>query len=228
VIEGPKKGEVLIIREDISIGRKTGDLILNDSKVSSNHARIYKDEDGNYQLEDLGSSNGTFVDEIKITKFMLKPGNKISIGRSVLEVEPNTSAERPMEQGTWQEVIDSHLSIVLHSFQSQGPQPEKWGKFSVPVVLEFVKGLQTGTTYTYGFGPRKIGKLCPGGLLFDSLAPDIAFELVPSESALCSIKAHESVTVNDKKLTKGNKKIKIGDRISIGLTVIVVRTVDVE
>src|ERR1700761_7281076 len=111
VIEGPKKGEVFVIREDIFVGRKEGDLILADSKVSSKHARIFVDDNGDYIIEDLGSSNGTYIDDIKITKALLKPGHKISIGRSILEVEPSNSAERPMEKGTWQEIIDSELSL---------------------------------------------------------------------------------------------------------------------
>lgn len=61
------------------IGRKNANLILNDETVSRQHARIYF-ENGNYIIEDMGSTNGTFLNGNKISRSELKINDKIRIG----------------------------------------------------------------------------------------------------------------------------------------------------
>ncbi|MFN8377631.1 MAG: protein kinase [Anaerolineae bacterium] len=50
----------------ITIGREASDVTLATGKVSRNHARIERKPDGSYQVIDLGSTNGTFVNEARI------------------------------------------------------------------------------------------------------------------------------------------------------------------
>ncbi|HOK04503.1 MAG TPA: FHA domain-containing protein [Victivallales bacterium] len=62
--------------------------ILNDSLVSREHFGIECDENGNYVVIDLGSSNGTFLNGKKLDPnevTILKDGDKIKIGRMNLE-----------------------------------------------------------------------------------------------------------------------------------------------
>jgi len=64
------------------IGRSRGcDLRLPDSDTSRRHAEIYKDADG-YVLRDLGSTNGTFVNDRQIQEHRLEPGDRVLIGGS--------------------------------------------------------------------------------------------------------------------------------------------------
>ncbi len=65
------------------IGRKRGDLILDDPLVSSSHARIVE-KDGKWHLQDLGSTNGTLVDGRLVRDVVLRPGAEIGIGGSKL------------------------------------------------------------------------------------------------------------------------------------------------
>lgn len=51
----------------ITIGREASDVTLATGKVSRNHARIERKPDGSYQVIDLGSTNGTFVNEARLT-----------------------------------------------------------------------------------------------------------------------------------------------------------------
>lgn len=60
-------------------------ITIPDSSVSHRHARIYH-SDGEWYVEDLGSTNGTFVNDRPLTRpVILRPGDTVSVGRSVLE-----------------------------------------------------------------------------------------------------------------------------------------------
>ncbi|NNG36427.1 FHA domain-containing protein FhaB/FipA [Nakamurella aerolata] len=75
-------GPILIGRADDST------LVLDDDYVSSRHARLVKEANG-YYLEDLGSTNGTYLDRARITSPVAVPtGTPIRIGRTVIELRP--------------------------------------------------------------------------------------------------------------------------------------------
>lgn len=63
------------------VGRKRGDLILDDPLVSGSHCRIVHRE-GKFVLQDLGSTNGTMVDGRMVREQPLRPGSEITIGSS--------------------------------------------------------------------------------------------------------------------------------------------------
>ena len=73
--------------QQITIGR-AGDatLVLSDDYASTRHARIFP-QDGQWLLEDLGSTNGTYLDRQKVTEPTPVPvGVPIRIGKTVLEL----------------------------------------------------------------------------------------------------------------------------------------------
>ncbi|MGD0174207.1 MAG: FHA domain-containing protein [Anaerolineales bacterium] len=83
---GPNPGEAFdLIQEVMSIGRESNnDIILKDSEISRNHARISR-KGGVYVLEDLGSSNGTFVNQQRLTApRKLVAGDEIGVGTNVV------------------------------------------------------------------------------------------------------------------------------------------------
>jgi pSer/pThr/pTyr-binding forkhead associated (FHA) protein len=62
------------------------ELRLEDTYVSQQHARIF-DRGGNWYVEDLGSTNGTFVNEQKLAApAMLTPGDRIRVGTTEVEL----------------------------------------------------------------------------------------------------------------------------------------------
>jgi pSer/pThr/pTyr-binding forkhead associated (FHA) protein len=72
--------------KEIIVGRSSDlDMVLVEDMVSRKHARINLQPDGIW-IEDLGSTNGTFVNGEKIKRARLKEGDRILIGTSILKV----------------------------------------------------------------------------------------------------------------------------------------------
>lgn len=82
---GPAPGKIFSLEKtDIAIGREAGsDVYINDVEVSRQHARLTS-QFGDYLLEDLESTNGTFVNGQRITgQRILKPGDTVFLGENV-------------------------------------------------------------------------------------------------------------------------------------------------
>ena len=79
-----KKGSVIPVRSTVSIGRKEGNsIVLTDVHVSGNHARLTIKNN----IEDLNSTNGTFVNGKKISGRVKLLGNdEVKIGTTTFKV----------------------------------------------------------------------------------------------------------------------------------------------
>lgn len=77
-----KINEYYPINDEISLGRSLGNtVVIPDPYISSNHLRIFKDQDS-YYVEDLQSSNGSYLNSKElIGQRVLKSGDIISLGR---------------------------------------------------------------------------------------------------------------------------------------------------
>ncbi len=72
--------------KEIVIGRGGElDIVLVEDMVSRKHAKITTQQ-GRVIIQDMGSTNGTFVNGEKITKFRLKEGDRVLIGTSILKL----------------------------------------------------------------------------------------------------------------------------------------------
>jgi pSer/pThr/pTyr-binding forkhead associated (FHA) protein len=85
VIEGVDKGRVYRdVPIPVTIGREEGNALrLNDERVSRYHAKV-QSEDGDIILTDLESTNGTRVNGSTVQIRRLRPGDQVSIGRTLL------------------------------------------------------------------------------------------------------------------------------------------------
>ncbi|MEV7974190.1 FHA domain-containing protein [Cellulomonas sp. NPDC089187] len=89
VTEGPLRGTTLPLGNSaVLIGRAPScTLVLDDDYSSSQHARIFQ-QDQRWYVEDMGSTNGTFVDDRKVSGTVeVRPGTPIRIGQSVIELQ---------------------------------------------------------------------------------------------------------------------------------------------
>src|SRR6185436_3278193 len=89
IINGPETGKSFDLSAPESVlGRHSGvDIKLSGTNVSRRHSRIYS-EGSSWFVEDLGSSNGTFLNGLKLSvPAALKPGDEIRIGAFLLQFE---------------------------------------------------------------------------------------------------------------------------------------------
>jgi pSer/pThr/pTyr-binding forkhead associated (FHA) protein len=91
-------GEFPIVPEkQIVVGRSSDlDMVLVEDMVSRKHARIAMQADQIW-IEDLGSTNGTFVNGEKIKRARLKEGDRVLIGTSILKVIAGEGQSQPRE-----------------------------------------------------------------------------------------------------------------------------------
>lgn len=89
VTEGPLAGTVIpLTSEQVTIGRAPDStIVVNDDYASSRHARVYPAE-GAWLVEDLGSTNGTWIDRTRITSPTVLPvGAPLRVGRTTLQLQ---------------------------------------------------------------------------------------------------------------------------------------------
>jgi diguanylate cyclase (GGDEF)-like protein len=91
IYDGDEIGGLHSLTADITvIGRTAGcDIVIPESRVSRRHAIIRRTAPGSHEFElaDLGSTNGTFVDGERVTQVVLQRGHKVAIGGRVLKFE---------------------------------------------------------------------------------------------------------------------------------------------
>jgi len=81
---GPDKGKIFNLGAvSLVVGRRADcDIVLNDSSVSRRHARL-EWRGGQYILTDLGSTNGTRVNGIRVVTKVLQPGDTVTLGTTI-------------------------------------------------------------------------------------------------------------------------------------------------
>ncbi len=84
---------VSLSRGDLVLGRDPScDVVLDAEDVSRRHARV-REESGRHLVEDLGSRNGTFVGEERISRRVLASGDLLRLGSVVLKYIPTDDME---------------------------------------------------------------------------------------------------------------------------------------
>ena len=128
---GPAPGKIYMLeKSEISIGREVGsDVFVNDVEVSRQHARL-TEQAGNYVLEDLGSTNGSFVNGQRVAgSRSLQPGDTITLGENVsltfeaIPFDPNAtqvSSTGPLSE----EPSPVYETAVIPEEPAPSPPPE--------------------------------------------------------------------------------------------------------
>lgn len=108
---------------DMKIGRKPGcDILIDNLAVSGEHANIFTVGEDSF-VQDLGSTNGTFIGNKKISKHHLKNGDSIVIGKHTLvylidsahNKQPDDFAKTVIISPTAREAVETKMETKLPS-----------------------------------------------------------------------------------------------------------------
>jgi hypothetical protein len=82
-----QRGRAFALGDEITVGRAAGcQVTLDDTFVSQLHARVFT-RDGQVLVEDLGSTNGTYLNRRKVAgPMVMKRGDQLQIGSTVMEL----------------------------------------------------------------------------------------------------------------------------------------------
>lgn len=137
VQQGPRRGEVFLLENSIiTIGRDPLlEVALADPEVSRQHARMARDENGDYKIQDLGSTNGTFVNGQRLggEPYLLSAGQQIVLGSSVILLYESATAEEGLPAMSaspeWETAVSSEPDL---SIESAFETPEEFAPFAEP------------------------------------------------------------------------------------------------
>jgi hypothetical protein len=125
ILEGAEAGAQVSIEDALVIGRADdADLTLADAGVSRRHARVSADPAG-ASIEDLGSSNGTFVNGERVEgSQQLSDGDQIQLGGAILSVSAGTAETQMIDPGA----TEAHPGPVAGAAADgvpEEPEPQK-------------------------------------------------------------------------------------------------------
>ena len=155
--------EFELVETEIIIGRDdAADLTIPSSAVSRRHAKLTRGSEG-YVIEDLGSSNGTFVNSQKLTgKRQLKAGDQIRLGKAVTLVyeAPRKRASVQVQEELGETVarpVPSMPSSVMATSIGEEPMPSQVDA-GPPQLVVAIAG-EDPKTYTLTSQSLMIGRL---------------------------------------------------------------------
>jgi pSer/pThr/pTyr-binding forkhead associated (FHA) protein len=153
VISGPEVGKVIAVDRSLVLGRAETDVIIDDPELSRRHLEV-RPEGDLLLVEDLGSTNGTFIREQRIEgPIRLKQGDQLTLGVTVLEVReaagaaPATAPESLVDEVGGDEVAAFEMSSRR---RRRGLASRSW----VPVALSFSTAILTALALVIYFAQR--------------------------------------------------------------------------
>lgn len=209
-VKGPIKGSTFELKNGLTFGRRTGDVILKDPSVSSIHAEIQIDKDKKIIIKDKNSKNKIFIEEEQVSKSILEKNSKFQIGDSEFVLRFIKSPDE-----LWFQFIKNQTNQVEDA-------PMSLEVFFKPVKVLFYTGLQKGREYRLDYGPRFFGRHSVDCPIFDKKSPEKAFALIPRERSILFKTSHpDQVRIN--RQNKERSQLKSGDEIFVGDTILRVR-----
>ena len=120
IVEGQEPGRQLPLEGPVDIGRDSSmPLYLDDGQVSRRHARV-SPQAGSAVVEDLGSTNGTFVNDQPIHSPRGSPGDRVRIGLTVIELR---SAQQVQERPSAVNAVPQ-ITAVGHGVLQEVPEQQ--------------------------------------------------------------------------------------------------------
>lgn len=162
VVGGPQAGERFALKSgDNDIGRDSvADITIADRRISRRHAVLGLDGDDAW-IEDVGSSNGTFIDGEPVEgRRQLAVGDVIELGGSLVSVRKTSFPEKPGSKGPWVEYnrpprIQGQSDPVELGLEAPPDEATttaiQWSAVLLPIVLGVGLGIMLQTWYMLSF-----------------------------------------------------------------------------
>jgi len=140
VISGPLEGGEFSLASDLSIGREKSNAISVEDRMLSRHHCLIHVGDSEFQVRDLGSSNGTYVNGLPIASHALNEGDQIRAGQSLFVFTRGPGAPSvpppPLEMNATN--VNSATTLLLKLSDAIYLRPGK-----LPQTDRNVRGLET-------------------------------------------------------------------------------------
>lgn len=132
-----------------------------------------------------------------------------------IEIQTNQAAtpetEAEPEPPKWFESLAEFVEKVKKKIKNR---PKKVEAMNPPLRLKFQRGIQVDTVWTLGYGPRDCGRRSIDLPIFEPMAPDRCFSIVPAKTGNVFHTDHPNIVkLNDKEVK--DQPLKDGDRIQI-------------
>ena len=178
---GPAPGKIFTLENtEIAIGREAGsDVYVNDVEVSRHHARLLS-QFGDYLLEDLDSTNGSFVNGQRITgQRILKPGDTLFLGESIslsyeeVAFDPNATQVNLAEPSAEADLGEHETGAPQEAQYPSAPPPTYAGQVPAspvePLIPEESNPRRTWLWAGCGCGVVLVCVLVGSAFVFDSI-----------------------------------------------------------
>jgi len=152
---GPNLGRRYVLdRTFINIGRESSnDIVLDRDSVSRRHARIAL-RNGERVLIDLGSTNGTYVNDRQIQEHRLRSGDQLKVGNSILKYLSGQDVEQAYHEEIYKMTIMDGLTQIynkryfIESLERELARAKRYGRALSLIMfdIDFFKGIND----TYG------------------------------------------------------------------------------
>lgn len=233
IVAGAKQGMNVPLPDEgaLVVGRRDGDLVLDDPMVSGQHLQVMAKGTG-WVLQDLGSTNGTMVDGRLVREIELRPGAEITVGstRMVLFLANEQAEDGPRDSGLESQLeiawlLDEELVEIKGASDHTGSAADVIGQdLRLPpgmnAVVEVVAGQDVGKVYRFTRGNVIIGRRMGEIPLSDVEAS--------RRHAVVEVFGREMIFLRDLGSTNGTfhngrrvsvSRLRPGDTIGVGKTV---------
>lgn len=158
--QNPRQTVPLSREAPVVIGRKQCDIVVDDPKVSGRHCQLQWKDNG-WWVEDLGSTNGTFIDGKRVTSHALSESLDVLIGRHRFTISTAKATNRPARGYRSNDAVVSwplseDLVMRTGAEQTLG-QTLAWPS-GLRLALEVVTGADAGRVYRVASGSTEIGR----------------------------------------------------------------------
>ncbi len=200
--DGSVQQEIELDQQKLVIGREDSCAIhLSDPSVSRRHALLTCALD-EYFIEDLGSTNGTLLNDKLVTKHILKHGDLLQIGDYVLRYE------QAVEEDEFEDDDPEKTQVINHPRLNQNQQVEAKAVVPKTATIRYFRGPKKGQSEQIQRSLYTLGK--PGG--------DVAvIARRPQGFYLLKIGSKSFPMINNKKVdVGGGVKLNEGDVVEVG------------